>query len=119
MNQPMHRSAFTLLELILTLAMSVVLMVLIGSAIQFYGRDMTLRDMDVRQTQLAGSLLQMIEDDLRSTVYGEPADMSALEELLTSSTGGQSQSQSANDPDLSAAGIQSDDEISPVDTGPI
>ena len=113
MNRLTPRSAFTLLELILTLAMSVVLMVLIGGAIQFYGRDMNLRDMDVRQTQLAGSLLQMIEDDLRSTVYGEPADMSALEALLTSTAGGQLQ----DDTDLSAAGIESEDEIFPADTG--
>lgn len=106
------RQAFTLLELILTLAMSVVLMTLIGGAIQFYGRDMNLRDMDVRQTQLAASLLQMIEDDLRGTVFGEPADMAALESLLVESTGGQAQ----GDADLSAAGIDSqEDEMLPID----
>jgi hypothetical protein len=106
------RQAFTLLELILTLAMSVVLMSLIGGAIQFYGRDMTLRDMDVRQTQLAASLMQMIEDDLRSTVYGEPADMTPLEELLVASTGGQAESEV----DLSAAGIDSgEEEVLPIE----
>ena len=108
------RSAFTLLELILTLAMSVVLMVLVGGAIQFYGRDMNIRDMDIRQTQLAAALMQMIEDDLRATMHGEPADMAALEALLTSSTGGQGESQE----DLSAAGIDSEDDSAmlPADT---
>ncbi|WP_157593935.1 prepilin-type cleavage/methylation domain-containing protein [Rubripirellula obstinata] len=92
--------------------MSVVLMVLIGGAIQFYGRDMNLRDMDVRQTQLAGALLQMIEDDLRGTVFGEPADMSPLETLLVESTGGQPE----NSADLSAAGIDSEDDMTAIDS---
>jgi type II secretory pathway pseudopilin PulG len=107
-----YRVAFTLLELVLTLAMSVVLMVLVGGAIQFYGRDMNIRDMDVRQTQLAGALLQMIEDDLRGTVFGEPADMSPLETLLVESTGGQTE----NTADLSAAGIDSDDDVTATDS---
>ena len=109
------RSAFTLLELILTLAMSVVLMGLIGSAIGFYGRDMNVRDMDVRQTQLASALMQMIEDDLRATLHGEPAKMDALEDLLKASTG-----QSAEiEEDLSAAGIESDkDKTVPEESSP-
>jgi type II secretory pathway pseudopilin PulG len=97
---------FTLLELVLTLAMSVVLMALIGGAVQFYGRDMNLRDMDVRQTQLAAALIQMIENDLRSCVFGEPTDMQPLEELLVATSGGDG---GESDEDLSAAGIESDD----------
>ena len=76
------RGAFTLLEVVLTLAMSVVLMVLIGGAIQFYARDMNVRDMDIRQTQLAAAVMQMIEDDLRATLHTEPVDTAPLEELL-------------------------------------
>lgn len=97
---------FTLLELVLTLAMSVVLMVLIGGAVQFYGRDMNLRDMDLRQTQLAAALIQMIENDLRSCVFGEPTDMQPLETLLASTSGGEIVD---SEEDLSAAGIESDD----------
>lgn len=97
---------FTLLELVLTLAMSVVLMVLIGGAVQFYGRDMNLRDMDLRQTQLAAALIQMIENDLRSCVFGEPTDMQPLETLLASTSGSEIVD---SEEDLSAAGIESDD----------
>ena len=60
--------AFTLLEVLLTLAMSVVLMGLIGAAFQFYAVDMNVRNMDIQQTQLAAAVMQMIEDDLRATL---------------------------------------------------
>lgn len=96
---------FTLLEVLLTLSMSVVLMILIGGAIQFYARDMNVRDMDVRQVQLAAALLQMIEDDLRATLHTEPIDTSGLELLLTSVGG---QAGAGGGEDLSAAGIDSD-----------
>lgn len=102
-----HPLGFTLLEVVLTLAMSVVLMVLVGGAIQFYGRDMVIRDMDIRQTQLAASLIQMIEDDLRATMHAEPADMEALETLLAATSG---QSGEVPSEDLSAAGIDGEDD---------
>ena len=110
----LSQKGFTLLELILALSMSVVLMVLIGGAIQFYARDMNVRDMDIRQTQLAASILQMIEDDLRATLHPQPVDTSALEELLAVTAGGDSP---GDDPsggqDLSSVGIDSlvDDEV--------
>ncbi len=65
--------------------MSVVLMILVGAAIQFYARDMNVRDMDIRQTQLAAAVMQMIEDDLRATLHNEPVDTSGLEALLAAS----------------------------------
>ena len=83
-----YRAGFTLLEVVLTLAMSVVLMVLIGSAIQFYARDMNIRDMDIRQTQLAAAVMQMIEDDLRATLRTQPVDTAPLESLLAATAGG-------------------------------
>ena len=70
-----NRTGFTLLEVFLTLAMAVVLMGLIGSAIQFYARDMNVNNMDVRQTVLAGAIMQMIEDDLRLTIHPEPLSL--------------------------------------------
>ncbi|MDB4749353.1 prepilin-type cleavage/methylation domain-containing protein [Rubripirellula sp.] len=107
--------AFTLLEVLLTLAMSVVLMGLIGTAFQFYAVDMNVRNMDIQQTQLAAAVMQMIEDDLRATLHSEPADMSGLEELLSSSLGGaeeggQGGSSSESEEDLSAAGISMEEE---------
>ena len=104
------RAAFTLLEIFLTVSMSVVLMGLIGAAIQFYARDMDVSDMDIRQTQLAAAIIQMIEDDLRGTVHNEPVDMSGLAELLSTvaaNTGGSAGS-AGGEEDLSAAGITND-----------
>ncbi len=83
-----RRAAFTLLEVLLTLSMSIVLMVLIGGVLQFYGRDMQTSDLEVRQVQLASAVMQMIEDDLRATLYTEPVDTSALASLLSSAGGG-------------------------------
>lgn len=110
---------FTLLEVVLTLSMSVVLMALVGAAIQFYGRDMNVRDMDIRQTQLAAAVMQMIEDDLRATLHTEPVDMSGLEALLSSSLGDARGGGGGGAPeeDLSAAGIDSDlDMTEPADS---
>ena len=112
--------AFTLLEVLLTLAMSVVLMGLIGTAFQFYAVDMNVRNMDIQQTQLAASVMQMIEDDLRATLHSEPADMSGLEELLSSSLGGDEEggrggSGSESEEDLSAAGISMEMEEEPLE----
>ncbi len=113
------RPAFTLLEVLLTLSMSVVLMILVGGAIQFYARDMNVHDMDIRQTQLASAVMQMIEDDLRATLHSEPVDMSGLEALLASTAGessGGGQSGGGDDQDLSAAGIDSADASLPEET---
>jgi len=77
-------AGFTLLEVLLTLSMSVVLLVLVGGAVQFYGRDMVNVDQEARQTQLAAAVMQMIEDDLRAALHQDPIDTSGLEQLLSS-----------------------------------
>jgi len=82
------RRAFTLLEIILTLAMSVALMLLIGGAMQFYGRTMNVRHIDIQQTRLAAAVMQMIEDDLRATLYTRPVDTAGLEAFLAAIGGG-------------------------------
>lgn len=108
------RAGFTLLEIFLTVSMSVVLMGLIGAAIQFYARDLDVSNMDIRQTQLAAAIIQMIEDDLRATVYNEPVEMGGLATLLktvASNTGGNAGGENAaGDQDLTAAGLMADDE---------
>lgn len=83
----MIRRGFTLLEVILTLAMATMLMALVGSTMQFYARNMTVRDLEVRRIHLAASILQMIADDLRASVYAEPFDGSVLESFLASAMG--------------------------------
>lgn len=89
-RRPGYPAGFTLLELLLTLSMSVVLMVLIGGVMEFYGRDMVNSDIEVRQVQLASAVMQMIEDDLRATLHTEPVDTSGLEKLFASLGSGDS-----------------------------
>ncbi len=106
------RPAFTLLEVLLTLSLAVVLVSLVGGALQFYARDMNVRDMDIRQTQLATAVMQMIEDDLRSTLRTTPIDTAPLAELLASTAspggaGGAAPTDATSD-DLAAAGIESE-----------
>lgn len=109
------RRGFTLLEVLLTLSLAVVLMSLVGGALQFYARDMNIRDLDIRQTQLAASVMQMIEDDLRATLHTEPVDTAPLAELLAATataTGGggdpaAAAAGAAGGEDLSAAGLDS------------
>ncbi len=85
----MKSRGFTILEVVLTLSMAVVLMSLVGVTLQFYARNMNVRDMDVRRIQLAASLLQMMADDLRAAVHSEPFDASTLEAFLASAAGGE------------------------------
>ncbi len=82
-----YRRGFTILEVVLTLSMAVVLMSLVGATLQFYATNMNVRDMDIRRVQLAASVLQMIADDLRATIYTEEFDSSVLEGFLTGAAG--------------------------------
>lgn len=82
--RPLSRGGFTLLEMLLTLAMSVVLMILISGAINFYARDMDTAEQEFRQAQLASALLQLIEDDLRMTLVTRPVSTEALADVLAS-----------------------------------
>ncbi|MDG2223253.1 MAG: prepilin-type cleavage/methylation domain-containing protein [Rubripirellula sp.] len=120
MRRTTRSSAFTLLELILTLSMSVVLMALVGGAMQFYARDMNVRDLDIRQTQLAAAVMQMLEDDLRATLHTEPVDTAPLAELLAATgsiTGGdEAPTGDASAEDLAAAGIADEPETIITDT---
>ncbi|TWU41902.1 prepilin-type cleavage/methylation domain-containing protein [Novipirellula artificiosorum] len=117
-----RRDAFTLIEVLLTLSLSVVLIILVGGAIQFYARTLTVQDMDIRQVQLAAAVMQMIEDDLRAAVHPKPIDTAALETLLASTAtqevGGAEPGGASSEEDLSAAGIdtgfEEEEEVTPV-----
>jgi type II secretory pathway pseudopilin PulG len=82
-----QRLGFTILEVVLTLSMAVVLMSLVGATMQFYANNMNARDMDIRRIQLAASVLQMIADDLRATIYTEEFDSTVLEGFLAGAAG--------------------------------
>ncbi len=82
------RRGFTLLELMLSLALTVVAISLIGSIMQLYSRDFRTRGEDIRRKQLARSLLAMIADDIRATLTEQKFDASVLQQMLGASSGG-------------------------------
>jgi hypothetical protein len=80
------RSAFTLFELILAIALSVTLIALIGTAINLYLTRVDASRTEVEEAQLARSILSMIADDIRATAIYKPQDMSAIQQLAAAST---------------------------------
>lgn len=85
-SRPRSTSGFTLLEMLLTLALCVVLMTLVSSAMTFYVREMASAETMYRQSQVASAVLQMIEDDLRMTLTTRPVDTSPLSDVLASAS---------------------------------
>jgi hypothetical protein len=79
------RHAFTLFELILSIALSAVLLALIGTAINLYLVRVEKSRERVEEAQLARSILSMIADDLRSTAIYQPQDVSAVSQLMANS----------------------------------
>ncbi len=88
MRNKNFRSAFTLLEVILSLALIVVATALIGSLMQIFARNFATRGDDIRREQLARALLSQIADDIRGVVLPQEYDTSVLEQLMGSSGGG-------------------------------
>lgn len=82
------RCAYTLLELLLALALTVLVSGLIGMLLQIYYKTSELSQAEVRQTQIARNLLRMIADDLRSVVRYQEFDDSTLSTVLSASAGG-------------------------------
>ena len=84
--QPHRRHAFTLLEVLLALGLTVIVMALVGTALTTTlklvesGRVRTERD------QLARAILSKIADDVRSSVRYEPFDASGMMKINTSSS---------------------------------
>lgn len=82
-----YRPGFTLLEVILSLALIVVATVLIGSIMQMFTRDFATRGDDIRREQVAKALLGQIADDIRAVVMEQEYDPTVLEQLMGSSGG--------------------------------
>jgi len=74
---------FTLLEVILAIALSVFVMAALGTAIQFYLRQVDNSQTEIEQAQLARAILQRIERDLKSAIWKSAADFSSVEQLAT------------------------------------
>ena len=73
---------YTLLELLLSLALSVLVIGVIGSAIQLYLVALTQQQAKIERKQVARGLIQMISNDLRSGVQYKAADYGDLENLV-------------------------------------
>lgn len=77
------RSGFTLLEVLLSLFLTAVVAVLIGGLVQLYLVNESRGRERLRQTQTARAILNMIADDIRTTVRYQPYDTSALQQMLS------------------------------------
>lgn len=85
-----QRSGYTLLELLLALALTILVSGLIGMLLQIYYRTSELSQAEVQQAQVARNLLRMIADDIRSVVRYQEFDDSTLSSVLSASAGGAS-----------------------------
>jgi type II secretory pathway pseudopilin PulG len=80
-----RRAAFTLFELILAIALSAVLLALIGTAINLYLTRVAMSRDRVEEAQLARSILSMIAEDLRATAVYQPQDVSDVAQIMAQS----------------------------------
>lgn len=78
-----HRSGFTLLELLLALALTAVVSVLIGGLVQLFLINGTRGKDSVRQAQMARAILNMVSEDIRATVRYYPYDTTGLQQMLS------------------------------------
>ncbi|MGD9634919.1 MAG: hypothetical protein AB7G28_04980 [Pirellulales bacterium] len=84
----MRRSAFTLFELILAIALSVTLLALIGTAVNLYLVRMDTGRTRVEEAQLARSILDRIAADIRATTVYQTQDISQVQQLAQQSANG-------------------------------
>jgi hypothetical protein len=80
------RTAFTLFELMLALALSAALLGVIGTALNLYLVRVEASRNRVEEAQLARSILTMIADDIRATAIYQPQDLSAVEKMMANGT---------------------------------
>jgi hypothetical protein len=78
------RSAYTLLELLLSLALTVAVISTIATAIHVNLFSLTRAQATIERKQIARSVLAMIGSDIRAAVQFRAADYSGLEEVLLS-----------------------------------
>jgi hypothetical protein len=78
----------TLLELLLALALTVIIMAAIGSAINLHMKTLYTRRTNVEEAQLARQVLRRVADDLRGAVQYQVIDFSSVEQLASNSAAG-------------------------------
>lgn len=77
-----HTGGYTLLELLLSLALSVLMVGVIGTSIQLYLVSLTRIQTSIERKQIARGLIEMISNDLRAGVQYKAADYGDLENLV-------------------------------------
>ena len=76
-SAPARRRGFTLLEVLLALALTSLVLTMVGMAVNLHMRVIDVGRTDVEQAQLARALFGKIADDLRRAIPPEPVDYSA------------------------------------------
>jgi type II secretory pathway pseudopilin PulG len=82
----MRRSGFTLLEVVLALALSVGLLALVGLAISLHSARMADSHAAIEQAQLVRGVLRIITRDLQNVALGYQQDLTAIEAAAAAST---------------------------------
>ena len=82
-----HRTmpaGFTLLEVVLSVSLSVILMAALTSAIYINMNVVQRQQIRIEQSQVARNVLMMMANDLRASIQYMPADVTGLDELAVS-----------------------------------
>jgi prepilin-type N-terminal cleavage/methylation domain-containing protein len=90
------RQAFTLIEVILAVALSLVLVLAIGSAVDLYRRMTTAAQDDLSEMRLVRAVFNKFENDIRSVVPPQPIGSSGTTASSTASSGSSSSSSSGS-----------------------
>lgn len=83
------RPGFSLLEVVLAVALSAVVVFIVAAGIDFHLRQLTIHKTRIEESQLARAILRRMADDLRSVVVDRPIDFSSVEALAELSAGDQ------------------------------
>ena len=85
-----NRVGFSLLEILLAIALTAAVMVLVAGGIDFHLRRLTVERTKISEAQVARAILRRIADDLRAAVVVRNADFSSVDELADdTATGGE------------------------------
>ena len=75
------RRGFSLLEVILAVALTAVVVAMVAAAIDFHLGQLTVRRAKIEEAQLARAVLRRIADDLRGAIVYRPIDFSSAQAL--------------------------------------
>ncbi|PHS14006.1 MAG: hypothetical protein COA78_06400 [Blastopirellula sp.] len=109
-----HRQGTTLIEIVLASALTVVLMMLVGMAIDVQLRSTDVGRTNVEEAQLARAIMRVIESDLQNAVWKNQIDFSIVEELDAGSLGAGDLEGAAEGAGIDVDDFSTDDLVSSV-----